>query len=73
MYYNWAKSIIYFLFFKLDLEKFKTNGVIPDVIDSAPKEILIVKWIQSSKEADLGNEITPSDVIKATFNCKNKT
>lgn len=46
---------------QMDLAEFKKQGVIPDVINHEPEQILSAEW--HKKAAQLGNELKPSEVI----------
>ena len=44
--------------------EFKKHEVIPDVVHKGPEQLLKVEWPHSKKNAELGNELTPTDVKK---------
>ncbi|KAL1491657.1 hypothetical protein ABEB36_012221 [Hypothenemus hampei] len=44
---------------------FNSNEIVPDVISAPPSNILTVRYLQSKKNVNLGNEIAPIDVRQA--------
>lgn len=43
-------------------QAFTLNGVVPDVTDHPPREILQVQYVNSSRIVNLGNELAPREV-----------
>ena len=47
--------------------EFKKHEVIPDVVHKGPEQLLKVEWPHSKKTAELGNELTPTDVKNVNY------
>ncbi|XP_023020259.1 protein D2 isoform X3 [Leptinotarsa decemlineata] len=46
------------------MKEFKSNEVVPDVLNDAPDKLLEIKY-KSGKDVRLGNELTPKQVLEA--------
>lgn len=50
--------------------EFKKHEVIPDVVHKGPEQLLKVEWPHSKKTAELGNELTPTDVKNVHYHIR---
>lgn len=46
------------------MQDFKSEGVVPDVIDVEPEKSATIKYTKTQKEVSMGNELAPKDVVE---------